>query len=237
MDHRLELSRVEEIARGTIELTFHRPEGFAFLAGQNLNLKVPELLFPDPKGPRRTFTIASAPQEPELRFATRLSGSGYKQTLQRLASGSLFEYLGPNGQFVYDPEVESAAYLAGGIGITPFRSMLMHGVHAGFKAPTFLFYGNADPESSAWHELFAGLAQAEARFTYIPTMTNLAPEAPWPGERRWLSADLAAAYPPAPANTTYFLCGPPAMITALTDQLLEKGIKDNKIRYESLWGY
>ena len=228
MDRRLELSRVEEIARGTIELTFQRPEGFDFLAGQNLNLKVPELLFPDPKGPRRTFTIASAPHESVLRFATRLSGSGYKQTLLRLAPGS---------RFVYDPEVESAAYMAGGIGITPFRSMLLHGAHVSLKTPTFLFYGNADPESSAWHELFAGLAQTETRFTYIPTMTNLAPEAPWPGERRWLSADLAADYLPDSAMTTFFLCGPPAMITALTDQLHEKGIEDTKIRHESLWGY
>jgi len=237
MNSMLELTSVKEIARGTIEVTFRKPEGFEFLAGQNLNLKVPELLLPDPKGPRRTFTIASAPHEPELRFATRVSESGYKQSLRQLAPGSLFEYLGPNGQFVYDPEVKSAAYIAGGIGITPFRSMLLHGVQTGLSATTVLFYGNSDPESSAWHELFAGLAQTEEQFTYIPTMNNLAPDDPWPGERRWLSAELAAAYLPDPAGTTYFLCGPPAMITALTEQLREKGIAEKQIRFESLWGY
>jgi ferredoxin-NADP reductase len=237
MSRILELQSVLEAARGTIEMIFKRPQDFDFLAGQNINLKVPELHYPDPKGARRTFTIASAPYEHELIFATRLSGSGYKRTLVELGPGSTFEYIGPNGQFVHDPAVPAAAYLAGGIGITPFRSMLMHGVHTGLQTPTFLFYGNADPLTAAWHTLFTGIAADEKNFTYVPTMTNLAPADPWPGERRWLSANMVAEYLPDFKAVVFFLCGPPAMVTALTEQLRDKGVDEKQIRSESLWGY
>jgi ferredoxin-NADP reductase len=233
----LELADVREIARGTLQMTFVKPEGFEFQAGQNINLMVPDLFYPDPKGPRRTFTIASAPEEPVLIFATRLSESGYKKTLKELKPGTRCEYLGPNGTFVYDAEIPAAAYIAGGIGITPFRSMLLHGDHIGLGALTVLFYGNASVETSAWHDLFAGLASREKRFAYVPTMNSLPQDDPWQGERRWLSADLALDYLPDFSRTVFFLCGPPAMINALAEQLRGRGIEEKQIRSESLWGY
>ncbi|HNW58822.1 MAG TPA: FAD-dependent oxidoreductase [bacterium] len=233
----LELDGVREIARGTLELIFKRPEGLVHLAGQNMNLKVPELHYPDPKGPRRTFTITSAPHEPRLRFATRLSGSGYKKTLPELQPGALFEYLGPNGEFIYDATVPAAAYLAGGIGITPFQSMLLHGAHIGLPVPTFLFYSNATPEQSAYHDLFIDLAAREEQFTYIPTMTNLAPEDHWTGERRFISAEMIAEHLPRFRETVFFLCGPPALVVALTEQLSAQGLGAGQIRSESLYGY
>ena len=237
MTQTLELTGVKEIARGTIEVTFKKPADFYFTAGQNINLKLPELRFPDQKGPRRTFTIASAPHEPDVLLATRLSGSGYKRTLAELAAGTRCEFIGPTGQFVYDAHMPFAVYIAGGIGITPFRSMLMHSIHSGFETPTYLFYGNAAPESSAWHSLFLDLAENEKNFTYVPTMTDLAPDDPWQGERRWLSAEMIAEYLPEYKKSVFFLCGPPAMIPALTEQLLEHGTDGKNIRSESLWGY
>lgn len=237
MSKSLELESIHEIARGTIEFSFVKPEGFTHLAGQNVNLKLPELHYPDQKGPRRTFTIASAPHESRLIFATRISDSGYKQTLKALAPGALFEYLGPNGKFIYDAEVEAAAYVAGGIGITPFRSMLLHGIQEGLKVPTRLFYANAAPATAAWHHLFDGLASRESKFSYVPTMNKVESGQEWSGETRFLSADLLQEYLPEMNRTTFFICGPPAMINALTEQLRSKGIDEKQIRSESLWGY
>ncbi|HOT95828.1 MAG TPA: FAD-dependent oxidoreductase [bacterium] len=237
MSRTLELDGVREIARGTIELSFKRPGGLVHLAGQNMNLKVPELHYPDPKGPRRTFTIASAPHEPRLLFATRVSESGYKRTLLELEPGALFEFLGPNGQFLYDASIPSTAYLAGGIGITPFRSMLLHAVHTGMINPITLFYSNAAPENTAYHDLFTTLAVREENFTYLPTMTNLTPDDPWPGERGFIRADWIADALPQFAETVFFLCGPPAFVGALTGQLTARGLDAGQIRSESLYGY
>lgn len=233
----LELEAIQEIARGTVEFSVIKPEGFTFLAGQNVNLKLPELHYPDQKGPRRTFTIAAAPHESRLLFATRISDSGYKQTLKSLAPGALFEYLGPNGKFIYDPGVKAAAYVAGGIGITPFRSMLLHGIQTGLRVPTHLFYANAAPVTAAWHHLFSGLAERERNFTYVPTMNHVESGQEWSGETRLLSADLLSEYLPDVNQTTFFICGPPPMINALTEQLRSKGIDEKQIRSESLWGY
>ncbi len=233
----LELEGVREIARGTIELSFKRPGDLVHLPGQNMNLKVPELHYPDPRGPRRTFTIASAPHEPRLLFATRVSESGYKRTLLELEPGALFEYLGPRGEFLFDAAVPAAAYLAGGIGITPFRSMLLHAAHIGMRRPTTLFYSNAVVEASAYHDLFTDLAEREEQFTYRPTMTNLAPDDPWPGERGFLSAERLAEVLPQFAETVFFLCGPPPFIEALSGQLTAQAPAAGQVRTESLFGY
>ncbi len=226
-----------QIAQGTIELAFHKPEDFVFAAGQNINLKVPALKYEDSKGPRRTFTIASSPEEQVIHIATRISESGYKRTLLEIETGAEFEYLGPQGNFIYDAALENAIYMAGGIGITPFRSMLGHALRIGTKGRITLLYGNARPETSAYHELFLEYEKRAPFLHYIPTMTELPAGDEWRGERRWLSADLAFERAPGAEDATFFLCGPPKMVEALTGQLREKGVAAERIRSESLWGY
>jgi ferredoxin-NADP reductase len=225
------------IAEGTLELSFQKPAEFVFEAGQNINLKVPELLYEDARGPRRTFTVASAPEEPELYIATRLSDSGYKRTLLEIEPGAVFEYLGPQGSFLLEAFPHSAIFLAGGIGITPFRSMLAHAVAAGLRNTIYLLYGNARPETSAYHEWFLAQEKEADFFHYLPTMTDLPDDHPWPGERRWLSAGLALERVPEAGEAIFYLCGPPKMVEALDAQLHEKEVPAQRIRSESLWGY
>ena len=111
------------VAEQTLEFVLQRPNGFEFQAGQSVNLKVFELTFEDARQGRRSFTIASPPHEENLVFATRLTGSGFKNTLLQ---GPLqeIEINGPHGKMVHDPSLP-AVFIAGGIGVTPFRSMTL----------------------------------------------------------------------------------------------------------------
>ncbi|MBN2356246.1 FAD-dependent oxidoreductase [candidate division KSB1 bacterium] len=226
-----------EIARGTLEVTLQKPDQFTYLAGQNINLRLPELRYEDEKGPRRTFTLTSAPHEPHLLIATRLSGSGYKKTLAELEAGSVCEFVGPQGKFVYDDKVEKSVWLAGGIGITPFRSMLLHADKQETFPDITLLYGNADIASTAYHDLLVQVAERQKSFHYVPSLTELAENDSWQGERRLISLDVIQEYLPDWEEVTYFLCGPPGMIKALTEQLQSAGLSEEKIRSESLWGY
>jgi len=237
MSNKLVLIEHKEIAQGTVEVVFQKPAAFTYLAGQNINLKLAELKYEDPKGPRRTFTLASAPCEETLFIATRMTGSGYKKTLVELAAGTECEYIGPQGKFIFDSKVKKAVLLAGGIGITPFRSMLREAQQNNALPETLLIYSNANLAGTAFHNLFIKIADENASFQYVPILTNLTADDPWAGERRLMSMALIQEIVPDWLQATFFLCGSPPMVTAMTEQLQQAGILPANIRSESLWGY
>src|SRR5713226_5716843 len=115
----------EEVAEGTMAFRFARPAGFEFKAGQSMNVGLVDPPETDGKGNRRTFSIVSAPFEGELAVATRMRDTAFKRVLKGASAGKEVELRGPAGQFTLPPgEAAPAVFLAGGIGITPFVSML-----------------------------------------------------------------------------------------------------------------
>ncbi len=233
----LKIVAKHEIAVHTLEVQFEKPGGFHYLPGQNINLILPQLHYEDAKGRRRTFTLASAPYEDKLLITTRLTDSGYKKTLAELPHGSECEYLGPQGKFVYDETVKKAIWLAGGIGITPFRSMLLQALHQGPLPEITLFYSNPNLEAAAYHDLFLRMSEEHKFFHYIPIFTHLPDEHSWAGERRLINSQIIAEYEPRWLQATVFICGPPGMVTSLSEQMQSQGLWSQQLRIESLWGY
>jgi ferredoxin-NADP reductase len=119
-----------------------------FQPGQYIGLTLPHA-HPDSRGSARTFTIASAPGEPLVQITTRLSTSPstFKQALCSLSPGSVVEASSPGGQFVYTDAARPAVFIAGGIGITPFRAILsdLAAGHLPYAATTLL-YSSASSE-------------------------------------------------------------------------------------------
>jgi len=114
-----------EISGGSIAvIKIEKPDVFKFQPGQFCRLTVPDAGINDDKGLTRTLSIASSPSEKELIFATRLSDSAFKKTIKDLPVGAKIAVDGPFGLFTM-PENESSPVVlfAGGLGITPFRSM------------------------------------------------------------------------------------------------------------------
>src|SRR3989475_8350757 len=102
------LTRREPVAEGTMAFHFARPAGFAHAAGQNVLVTLLEPPQTDSQGDSRTFTLASAPQEPELMVATRMRDSAFKRALKSAAAGTPVRIEGPNGLMVLH---EDAAFL------------------------------------------------------------------------------------------------------------------------------
>jgi ferredoxin-NADP reductase len=230
---RSRLVRRESVAEGTMAFFLERPAGFAFQAGQSLNLALAE-------GETRTFTIASAPHEPELMVATRMrEGSRFKSRLAEMPPGTPLSVDGPNGIMVlHEDAALPAVFLAGGIGITPFLSMTRDAAHRRLPHRITLFYSNRRPEDAAFLDELARLGKAHPAFRLVPTMTGAAHAArPWSGETQLIGERLLRRHLDGVKGPVYYLAGPPGMTMAVQGTLMELGVPAESIRSEEFYGY
>ena len=229
-----------EVAEGTTAFIFERPAGFDFTAGQFMTLVLPKPLHTDAEGNRRVFSIASPPQETgTLWVATRMTGTALKRSLAEMPLGTPVELAGPAGSFTLHSDLsQPAVFIAGGIGITPFRSLVQDAVHRHLPHQITLIYSNRTPEGAAFQEEFAQLAQTYRQFTYLPTMTQ--PDKsrqPWDGERRYVNADFLRSYIKDIATPIFYLAGPPGLVTGIAKVVIEAGVDPAHVRCEEFTGY
>ena len=235
----IRLSGRRQVAEGTLECAFTRPADLEFVPGQHINIKLPVLIAEDAKGPRRTFTIASSPTEADLLIATRMTGSGFKKTLAQIEIDTSIEYLGPMGEFTLSEKVDRAVFIAGGIGITPFRSILLSLTPARAPESLILIYSNRSKASAAYHDLFTELERDnKIPFRYIPTLSDPSvSDVEGSGETRMVDLRFLRDHVELFSTSSYYLCGPPQMVVALTDTLRAAGIDAGNVRSESFFGY
>ena len=135
--------RIKDIKKETEDcssLILEKPKGFSFYAGQYLDVK---LLVNDPLGNTRAFTISSSPTEDFLMISPKKGITKFKKALENLKIGDIITTSHPAGTFILD-ETESAIFIAGGIGITPFRSMIKYALDQKLITPITLIYSNSD---------------------------------------------------------------------------------------------
>ena len=141
----------EEVAHGTMAFGFDKPAGFSFRPGQAIDLILPDPTAPGTESARHAFSIVSAPHESELVIATRMRNSAFKNALARLPEGAPAQVEGPFGSLTLHNKLDRAAvFIAGGIGITPFMSMLRHATNSALQQRLLLLYSNRRPEDSAF---------------------------------------------------------------------------------------
>jgi ferredoxin-NADP reductase len=137
-----------------------------------------------------------------------------------------------------DDPARPVVFLAGGIGITPFVSMLRHEAKAGSARPRLLVYSNRRPEDAPFLAELQALAGASGPFRLVATMTEMERSArEWTGERAMVDAAFLARHLPAGPTPVHYLAGPPAMVAALRALLKGSGIADGDIRTDEFFGY
>ncbi|HKO21332.1 MAG TPA: hypothetical protein VJX91_01665 [Candidatus Eisenbacteria bacterium] len=143
----------EKIADATYAFTLEPHEApFAYRAGQNVDITVPELKYPDPAGNKRTFTVANAPGYGGFLVATRARGSGLKQTLVEAPLGLEVAVDGPYGSFTLPQKPSEVVMLAGGVGITPFRAMVEDSMERSLDHTLSLIHSSRTPEEAPFLE-------------------------------------------------------------------------------------
>lgn len=220
-------------AKGTVSFFFEPERQTAFLPGQYYYFTIPKLDYPDTRGTTRHFTIASSPTENKIfQVTTRIrEESGFKQTLDTLPIGSVVEMEGPNGTLILDENEKGKNHilLAGGIGITPFRSFIKYNVDKGLKIPMFLIYSNNNPEFVYKKEL----DQIAKENNYIKISYFDSSKSGHMDEnvlRKLITNDYLL-------NATFWLVGPPPFIDAMEMALDKLKISSSQIRSEKFTGY
>lgn len=233
------LQRREEIAERTMAFHFDKPAGFGFKPGQAIDLVLPDPAAPGAEGARHAFSIVSAPHEDELVVATRVRDSAFKNALARLPVGAPVQVDGPFGSLTLHTRQERAAvFIAGGIGITPFMSMLRHAANGASRQRLVLVYSNRRPEDSAFLSELQRLEGENRNFRLVATMTNMRESrAPWTGETGTVDEALLKRVAAGLPDPIYYVAGPPAMVGALRATLERAGVDADDIRSEEFHGY
>lgn len=233
------LKEREALAEGTMGFYFSKPAGFQFKSGQYLDITLVDPPETDAEGNVRSLSIASAPEDERLLVATRMRDTAFKRVLRTAPVDLEVRIDGPMGSFtLHNNSAKPAVFLAGGIGITPFSSIIRHATKAGLPHHLYLFYSNRRPEDAAFMDILNELAKTNPNFHFIPSMSEMEKSAKtWNGETGFINRDMLARYLPNFQGPIYYVAGPPAMVTAMRQMLIAAGVDEDDVRTEEFAGY
>jgi ferredoxin-NADP reductase len=233
------LKRRQEIAEGTMAFHFEKPAGWAFKPGQYIDMTLLDPPESDSEGNIRSFSIASAPQEDTLMVATRMRDTAFKRVLKTMPLGTQVKVEGPLGSFtLHSNASRPAVFLSGGIGITPFRSILVNAARTGLENRIVLFYSNRRPEDSAFLQELQEIGDENKDYQIIGVMTEMEKSTrPWNGEIGLIDKAMLGRFVPDIAAPIYYTAGPPAMVAAMKKTLANAGVNEDDVRSEDFAGY
>ena len=232
------LSRVE-VADGTMAFHFEKPSQFDFKPGQSADVTLFNPPETDSEGNTRTFSIASSPFESELMFATRMRDTAFKRSLKMVPLGTDVKIDSPMGSFtLHKNSPKPAVFLAGGIGITPFLSVVRQADHDRLPHKLYLFNSNRRPEDTPFLEALQILARSNPNFHLVCTMTEMMmSQKAWNGETGLINKEMLSRHLSNLQGPIYYVAGPPAMVAGMSKMLAGAGVDEDDIRTEEFAGY
>jgi ferredoxin-NADP reductase/nitrite reductase/ring-hydroxylating ferredoxin subunit len=250
---KLQLRLLEKVShKGTdvMSFKFSRDDGQNYLnyrAGQYsiVDLGTKE----DPKGPIRSFTIASSPTEREnILITTRIRDSAFKQKLSKLDPGTSVKITAPAGGFTLPEDYSRpVVFLSGGIGVTPFRSMIKYATDKQLPLKITMFDSNRNQANILYREEFDSWAKLNKNLRIVYTITGEQEEtllpsstSEWKGERGFIDKSMLARHlsQDEMKDSIFYICGPPAMLNAMQKLLSEElSVLHDRIRIEEFTGY
>jgi ferredoxin-NADP reductase len=228
-----------EVAEGTIAFHFEKPTGFDFKPGQSADLTLPNPPETDAEGNVRTFSIASAPFEDQLMFATRMRDTAFKRSLKKMPLGTVVKMDSAMGSFtLHKNSAKPAVFLAGGIGVTPFSSIVRQADHDRAPHKLYLFYSNRRPEDAPFVEVLQNLEKTNPQFRFIATMTEMRrSKKTWNGETGRIDQEMLSKYLNELRGPIYYVAGPPALVSGMRKMLVASGVDEDDIRSDEFSGY
>jgi len=239
MPIRARLAAVDHVADDAAAFTFQLPQVMDFQPGQNCDFTLIKPRYEDDEGSVRTFTIASSPgDQPRLTIATRLTGSAFKRSLLDMGPGAEVDIEGPAGAFTLRHNAgQQAVFLAGGIGITPFRSILKDAAERQLPLSFVLLYANRTPGSTA----FLGELEERKRhlhqFELAPTVDDVPAGVKWSYEKGHIDAAFVSRHVADVSMAMFYVAGPEKFVAAMSPVLEEAGADPFSITVEEFPGY
>ncbi len=239
-EFQMRLAARREIAKGTMACWFDtKGTKYEFHAGQHADFAFQNPRQGDKDGDNtRTFSLASAPHERgPIMVAMRMRESGFKTALKAATIGTMFKVSAPRGSFTLHQDFRRpAVFLAGGIGITPIRSIVHTATEGGLPHKLYLFYANRQDEEATFLPELEELARRAPSLTLVPTVTQVNAPA-WRHHQGYIDRSLLAQYVLGFHGPVYYVAGPSGMVAAMTTMLEGAGVSADDIKTEEFGDY
>lgn len=227
--HRTRLISREMVGDNTLALTIERPENFIFEAGQNTTVSIPgahaEYL--------KEFTIASAPSDMDLVLAMRVRNSNFKHACYALKSGDAIMVRSPAGA-LWEASAAPQVWLSGGIGITPFRSIIRELIHQSAALNITHIHSDRSRASVPFLQEFESYATEHKGFRFFPTMTRESVQGGLSGR---ITGNMIAPHAPQYPESHFFVVGTDSFVASMRQTLAELGVPAAHVRTERFDGY
>jgi ferredoxin-NADP reductase len=233
---RATVAEKREVAKGTLLVRFAVEDYPAYRPGAYFWVELPDRGDNDEKGLRRHISLVTSPTETGVvGLATRLRDTAFKRTLAGLEVGDEVEVEEPKGSFLLPEEMEIPyVFVAGGIGITVFRSMLRYVADEQLPYEITLVYSNRDRESAAFLDELDELQRELPGFRLVLTMTD---DDGWEGESRRIDAAMLRDHLGELNSHRFLIAGPPAMVEAIDEALQGAGVPEEQVLTGKFSGY
>jgi ferredoxin-NADP reductase len=235
----LKLKAAEKLSSDTYEFVFESDVPLSFRPGQYMEWTLPHTR-QDSRGNRRFFTLSSAPGRREIRMGVKFypKPSSFKKRLLAMKPGEVISACHLAGDFTLPRDRrEKLAFIAGGIGITPFASMIRHMLDTRDQRDTVMLSANWRADDISYEPL---LREAQEhlglRTVHALSATNEVPPG-WQGAVGFVDSKMLQEVLPDYMKRTFYISGPPAMVTASKRAVIELGVKPGRIRTDYFPGF
>jgi ferredoxin-NADP reductase len=228
-------TRVSDIITRTYNVKsfrFPKPDSFSYKAGQFMFVTIKS----GTQQLRKHFSISSSPTETNLvEFTKKITDSPFSLALTALNIGDTVSLDGPYGDFTFEGEYDRVGLLSGGIGITPLRSICKYCTDTQSETKITLLYGNRAEEDIIFRKELEEMQQKNRNLTVVFTLDQASQN--WKGYTGIINAKMVKNEIPNYAETTFYTCGPPAMVEAIGNLLKELGVPESRTKREKFPGY
>lgn len=221
------LIKKEQLTQDTYSFYFERPSSFEFIPGQYIKV-VLNIKNPDDRGTSRFFSLPSSPTERDhLMITTRILQSSFKKTLGNLTINTGVQMRGPHGAFILDEkDTKGKVYLAGGIGITPARSMLVYMRDKNLNIPFTLMASFTSREEIIFFDELNPILNEFRKIIYIVT-----------SEQGRIDEEKIRKNVPDLLDPLFYISGPAGFVEAMEKLVKSLGVPEENIKSEDFPGY
>jgi len=211
---------------------FKRPLDFQYLPGQYIIVQ----LDIKHQSVQKAFSLSSSPTETEfIEFTKKFTGHEFSEGLKALQVGDSLNVDGPFGYFTLKENENKIVMLAGGIGVTPFRSMIQYCVDKGIDNDIVMIYSNKTEDDIIFRDDFQEMMTKHPNFSIVLTCTR--PTDNWTSICGRIDRNMIEREVPDFNERMFYVCGPPVMVESMRELLRSMDIPDNMILFEDFFGY
>jgi len=229
-------TRVAEIIRRASDVKsfrFKRPEELDYDPGQYMYITI---MIANSEKQTKHFTISSSPTETDfVEFTKRITDHEFSKALDQLKIGDWAYIEAPEGEFIFKGEYPKAALITGGIGITPFRSMIKYCTDKGVESQITLLYGNRNEESVVFKEELDMLARQNQNVKIVHILSQ--PSENWKGRHGYVDIQMIKEEVPDYMERVFYVCGSPGLVTNMLNMLKTLKVPEANIKTENFPGY